>query len=38
MHSPNERFRVDHIALGVETAKELSLARRLRWPRQRARP
>jgi acetylornithine deacetylase/succinyl-diaminopimelate desuccinylase-like protein len=23
IHSPNERFRVDHIALGVETAKEL---------------
>ena len=29
IHSPNERFRVDHIALGVETAQELfkSLAR-----------
>ena len=23
IHSPNERFRVEHIALGVETAKEL---------------
>jgi acetylornithine deacetylase/succinyl-diaminopimelate desuccinylase-like protein len=23
IHSPNERFRVDHIALGVQTAKEL---------------
>ena len=23
IHSPNERFRVDHISLGVETAKEL---------------
>ena len=23
IHSPNERFRVDHITLGVETAKEL---------------
>ena len=23
IHSPNERFRVDHIALGVDTAKEL---------------
>jgi acetylornithine deacetylase/succinyl-diaminopimelate desuccinylase-like protein len=23
IHSPNERFRLDHIALGVETAKEL---------------
>jgi acetylornithine deacetylase/succinyl-diaminopimelate desuccinylase-like protein len=23
IHSPNERFRVDHIALGVETGKEL---------------
>ena len=23
IHSPNERFRVDHIALGIETAKEL---------------
>jgi acetylornithine deacetylase/succinyl-diaminopimelate desuccinylase-like protein len=23
IHSPNERFRIEHIALGVETAKEL---------------
>jgi acetylornithine deacetylase/succinyl-diaminopimelate desuccinylase-like protein len=23
IHSPNERFRVDHISLGVEAAKEL---------------
>jgi acetylornithine deacetylase/succinyl-diaminopimelate desuccinylase-like protein len=23
IHSPNERFRVDHISLGIETAKEL---------------
>ena len=23
IHSPNERFRVEHIALGVATAKEL---------------
>ena len=36
IHSPNERFRVEHIALGVETAKELyTLARRsCRRPRQ----
>jgi acetylornithine deacetylase/succinyl-diaminopimelate desuccinylase-like protein len=23
IHSPNERFRVEHISLGVETSKEL---------------
>jgi acetylornithine deacetylase/succinyl-diaminopimelate desuccinylase-like protein len=23
IHSPNERFRVEYVALGVETAKEL---------------
>ena len=26
IHSPNERFRVEHIALGVETAKELYIS------------